>query len=55
MRSILISFYLYSVVPWAPGGSKFTRNPIPPAGDEMVRGLTRVDDDKRSSLMCKLE
>uniref|UniRef100_F6I186 NADH dehydrogenase [ubiquinone] 1 beta subcomplex subunit 9 n=1 Tax=Vitis vinifera TaxID=29760 RepID=F6I186_VITVI len=21
------------IVPWAPGGSKFTRNPTPPAGD----------------------
>ncbi|KAK8508992.1 hypothetical protein V6N12_016836 [Hibiscus sabdariffa] len=24
------------IVPWAPGGSKFTRNPVPPSGIEIV-------------------
>ncbi|CAL5402178.1 unnamed protein product [Camellia sinensis] len=24
------------IVPWAPGGSKFTRNPTPPAGIEII-------------------
>lgn len=29
---MLFTNCLYCTVPWAPGGSKFTRNPIPPAG-----------------------
>ena len=39
---ILIFFYLYSVVPWAPGGSKFTRNPIPPAGVSSLLKIVHV-------------
>ncbi|XP_021627298.1 NADH dehydrogenase [ubiquinone] 1 beta subcomplex subunit 9 isoform X2 [Manihot esculenta] len=27
------------IVPWAPGGSKFTRNPTPPSGIEMIHVL----------------
>jgi len=33
------------VVPWAPGGSKFHRNPIPPAGIEIVYDYGREDND----------
>ncbi|CAM8926485.1 hypothetical protein QQ045_022982 [Rhodiola kirilowii] len=33
------------VVPWAPGGSKFTRNPIPPAGIEIVYNYGKEDND----------
>ncbi|KAJ0657805.1 putative NADH dehydrogenase [ubiquinone] 1 beta subcomplex subunit 9 [Helianthus annuus] len=31
------------IVPWAPGGSKFTRNPTPPAGIEIVYDYGRED------------
>ncbi|KAL0536133.1 hypothetical protein IC582_025067 [Cucumis melo] len=31
------------IVPWAPGGSKFTRNPIPPAGIEIIYDYGRED------------
>lgn len=33
------------IVPWAPGGSKFTRNPTPPAGIEIVYNYGREDND----------
>ncbi|XP_062175794.1 NADH dehydrogenase [ubiquinone] 1 beta subcomplex subunit 9 [Alnus glutinosa] len=33
------------IVPWAPGGSKFTRNPIPPSGIEIVYNYGREDND----------
>ncbi|CAM8932351.1 unnamed protein product [Rhodiola kirilowii] len=33
------------VVPWATGGSKFTRNPIPPAGIEIVYNYGKEDND----------
>ncbi|CAL9071343.1 unnamed protein product [Musa textilis] len=32
------------IVPWAPGGSKFCRNPPPPAGIEIVYNYGREDD-----------
>ncbi|MBA0829106.1 hypothetical protein Goarm_013729 [Gossypium armourianum] len=33
-----IAYVLSSfAVPWAPGGSKFTRNPVPPSGFQAVR------------------
>ncbi|KAJ0883358.1 hypothetical protein HanPSC8_Chr10g0420571 [Helianthus annuus] len=31
------------IVPWAPGGSKFTRNPTPPTGIEIVYDYGRED------------
>uniref|UniRef100_A0A7N2MZJ7 NADH dehydrogenase [ubiquinone] 1 beta subcomplex subunit 9 n=1 Tax=Quercus lobata TaxID=97700 RepID=A0A7N2MZJ7_QUELO len=31
------------IVPWAPGGSKFTRNPTPPSGIEIVYNFGRED------------
>ncbi|KVH95984.1 hypothetical protein Ccrd_001932 [Cynara cardunculus var. scolymus] len=31
------------IVPWAPGGSKFTRNPTPPSGIEIVYDYGRED------------
>ncbi|KAF5751061.1 LYR family of Fe/S cluster biogenesis protein [Tripterygium wilfordii] len=31
------------IVPWAPGGSKFTRNPPPPPGIEIVYDYGRED------------
>uniref|UniRef100_A0A2P2JCU3 NADH dehydrogenase [ubiquinone] 1 beta subcomplex subunit 9 n=1 Tax=Rhizophora mucronata TaxID=61149 RepID=A0A2P2JCU3_RHIMU len=33
------------IVPWAPGGSKFTRNPVPPSGIEIVYDYGREDND----------
>ncbi|KAF2322821.1 hypothetical protein GH714_031079 [Hevea brasiliensis] len=33
------------IVPWAPGGSKFTRNPTPPSGIEIVYNYGREDND----------
>ncbi|KAL9257386.1 NADH dehydrogenase [ubiquinone] 1 beta subcomplex subunit 9-like protein [Drosera capensis] len=33
------------IVPWAPGGSKFCRNPEPPAGIEIVYNYGREDND----------
>ncbi|KAJ6409837.1 hypothetical protein OIU84_009343 [Salix udensis] len=33
------------IVPWAPGGSKFTRNPAPPEGIEIVYNYGREDND----------
>ncbi|MED6131527.1 NADH dehydrogenase [ubiquinone] 1 beta subcomplex subunit 9 [Stylosanthes scabra] len=33
------------IVPWAPGGSKFTRNPTPPEGIEIVYNFGREDND----------
>ncbi|OAY37190.1 hypothetical protein MANES_11G081900v8 [Manihot esculenta] len=33
------------IVPWAPGGSKFTRNPTPPSGIEIVYDYGREDND----------
>ncbi|KAI5592276.1 hypothetical protein POPTR_004G163000v4 [Populus trichocarpa] len=33
------------IVPWAPGGSKFTRNPTPPEGIEIVYNYGREDND----------
>ncbi|KAF2301942.1 hypothetical protein GH714_030605 [Hevea brasiliensis] len=33
------------IVPWAPGGSKFTRNPTPPAGIEILYDYGREDND----------
>ncbi|KAG7975875.1 hypothetical protein I3843_06G122400 [Carya illinoinensis] len=33
------------IVPWAPGGSKFTRNPAPPSGIEIVYNYGREDND----------
>lgn len=31
------------IVPWAPGGSKFTRNPAPPSGIEIVYDYGKED------------
>ncbi|CAK9326496.1 unnamed protein product [Citrullus colocynthis] len=31
------------IVPWAPGGSKFTRNPTPPEGIEIIYDYGRED------------
>ncbi|XP_023007340.1 NADH dehydrogenase [ubiquinone] 1 beta subcomplex subunit 9-like [Cucurbita maxima] len=31
------------IVPWAPGGSKFTRNPTPPPGVEIIYNYGRED------------
>ncbi|XP_010929913.1 NADH dehydrogenase [ubiquinone] 1 beta subcomplex subunit 9 [Elaeis guineensis] len=31
------------IVPWAPGGSKFTRNPPPPSGIEIVYDYGKED------------
>ncbi|XP_044489803.1 NADH dehydrogenase [ubiquinone] 1 beta subcomplex subunit 9-like [Mangifera indica] len=33
------------IVPWAPGGSKFCRNPTPPAGIEIVYDYGKEDND----------
>ena len=33
------------IVPWAPGGSKFHRNPTPPAGIEIVYDYGKEDND----------
>ncbi|KAE9603473.1 putative complex 1 LYR protein [Lupinus albus] len=33
------------IVPWAPGGSKFNRNPTPPQGIEIVYDFGREDND----------
>ncbi|KAA8546040.1 hypothetical protein F0562_020509 [Nyssa sinensis] len=33
------------IVPWAPGGSKFTRNPTPPPGIEIVYDYGKEDND----------
>ncbi|KAK6253747.1 hypothetical protein QUC31_015467 [Theobroma cacao] len=33
------------IVPWAPGGSKFTRNPVPPSGIEIAYDYGREDND----------
>ncbi|KAI3728877.1 hypothetical protein L6452_17522 [Arctium lappa] len=33
------------IVPWAPGGSKFTRNPTPPSGIEIVYDYGREDQN----------
>ncbi|KAM1242127.1 hypothetical protein ACFX15_033248 [Malus domestica] len=33
------------IVPWASGGSKFHRNPIPPAGIEIVYDYGKEDND----------
>ncbi|XVE48955.1 hypothetical protein DITRI_Ditri01bG0043600 [Diplodiscus trichospermus] len=33
------------IVPWAPGGSKFTRNPVPPSGIEILYDYGREDND----------
>ncbi|KAJ7967249.1 NADH dehydrogenase [ubiquinone] 1 beta subcomplex subunit 9-like, partial [Quillaja saponaria] len=33
------------IVPWAPGGSKFTRNPTPPSGIEIVYDYGREEND----------
>ncbi|KAK4284790.1 hypothetical protein QN277_001573 [Acacia crassicarpa] len=33
------------IVPWAPGGSKFTRNPTPPEGIEIVYDYGREDNN----------
>ncbi|XP_059647594.1 NADH dehydrogenase [ubiquinone] 1 beta subcomplex subunit 9 [Cornus florida] len=32
-------------IPWAPGGSKFNRNPAPPKGIEIVYNFGREDND----------
>eukprot|EP00262_Sarcandra_glabra_P007324 TRINITY_DN2003_c0_g1_i2.p1 TRINITY_DN2003_c0_g1~~TRINITY_DN2003_c0_g1_i2.p1 ORF type:complete len:118 (+),score=25.13 TRINITY_DN2003_c0_g1_i2:292-645(+) len=33
------------IVPWAPGGSKFTRNPTPPSGIEIVYNYGLEDNE----------
>ncbi|EXB43289.1 hypothetical protein L484_004478 [Morus notabilis] len=33
------------IVPWAPGGSKFHRNPTPPSGIEIVYDYGKEDND----------
>ncbi|RWR85915.1 NADH dehydrogenase ubiquinone 1 beta subcomplex subunit 9-like protein [Cinnamomum micranthum f. kanehirae] len=33
------------IVPWAPGGSKFSRNPKPPEGIEIVYNYGREEND----------
>ncbi|XP_020572151.1 NADH dehydrogenase [ubiquinone] 1 beta subcomplex subunit 9 [Phalaenopsis equestris] len=33
------------IVPWAPGGSKFTRNPVPPQGVEIVYNYGKEEGD----------
>ncbi|EPS70622.1 hypothetical protein M569_04138 [Genlisea aurea] len=33
------------IVPWAPGGSKFCRNPTPPPGIEIIHDYGREDND----------
>ncbi|KMZ62370.1 NADH dehydrogenase 1 beta subcomplex subunit 9 [Zostera marina] len=33
------------IVPWAPGGSKFTRNPTPPSGIEIVYDYGKEDKE----------
>ncbi|KAF3790833.1 NADH dehydrogenase ubiquinone 1 beta subcomplex subunit 9 [Nymphaea thermarum] len=33
------------IVPWAPGGSKFCRNPTPPSGIEIVYDFGKEDND----------
>ncbi|KAI4342108.1 hypothetical protein MLD38_026765 [Melastoma candidum] len=33
------------IVPWAPGGTKFTRNPTPPSGIEIIYNYGREDND----------
>ncbi|CAJ2642665.1 NADH dehydrogenase [ubiquinone] 1 beta subcomplex subunit 9 [Trifolium pratense] len=33
------------IVPWAPGGSKFTRNPPPPEGIEIIYDYGREDNN----------
>ncbi|XP_012480414.1 NADH dehydrogenase [ubiquinone] 1 beta subcomplex subunit 9 isoform X2 [Gossypium raimondii] len=33
------------IVPWAPGGSKFTRNPVPPSGIEILYDYGREEND----------
>ncbi|XP_077240487.1 LYR family of Fe/S cluster biogenesis protein [Tasmannia lanceolata] len=33
------------IVPWAPGGTKFTRNPPPPQGIEIIYNYGREDND----------
>ncbi|KAI9181515.1 hypothetical protein LWI28_015796 [Acer negundo] len=33
------------IVPWAPGGSKFCRNPTPPAGIEIIYNYGKEDND----------
>ncbi|KAK9113010.1 hypothetical protein Scep_020529 [Stephania cephalantha] len=32
------------IVPWAPGGSKFNRNPTPPSGIEIIHDYGREDN-----------
>ncbi|WVZ21230.1 hypothetical protein V8G54_008552 [Vigna mungo] len=39
------SYFLCIIVPWAPGGSKFTRNPAPPQGIEIVYDYGREDNN----------
>ena len=34
---------IYSAVPWAPGGTKFTRNPPPPEGIEIIYNYGKED------------
>ncbi|CAN4107455.1 unnamed protein product [Withania somnifera] len=31
------------IVPWAPGGSKFNRNPVPPEGNKIKEGINLLD------------
>ncbi|KAL0384026.1 UNVERIFIED_CONTAM: NADH dehydrogenase [ubiquinone] 1 beta subcomplex subunit [Sesamum radiatum] len=33
------------IVPWAPGGTKFCRNPTPPPGIEIIYDYGREDND----------
>ncbi|TYH37355.1 hypothetical protein ES332_D12G034000v1 [Gossypium tomentosum] len=33
------------IVPWAPGGSKFTRNPVPPSGIEILYDYGKEEND----------
>ncbi|KAJ0971076.1 hypothetical protein J5N97_019035 [Dioscorea zingiberensis] len=33
------------IVPWAPGGSKFTRNPPPPRGVEILHDYGKEEND----------
>nr|GMD46468.1 NADH dehydrogenase [ubiquinone] 1 beta subcomplex subunit 9 [Ipomoea batatas] len=35
------------IVPWAPGGSKFNRNPVPPAG------LKKIHNHSSTKLVCR--
>ncbi|GAY52849.1 hypothetical protein CUMW_145150 [Citrus unshiu] len=42
--NLKLSYTVRNYIPWAPGGSKFCRNPTPPEGVDMIHDFDAEDD-----------